>query len=64
MYGNRAKLPIRTTVGLKNVNAAELRRLTITLPPLSRQCRIVSNLMMLDIYDRLEAQVTIHPNRK
>jgi type I restriction enzyme S subunit len=52
------EFPIRTTVGLKNVNATELSALTIPLPPLAEQHRIVAKLDELMILcDRLEAQL-------
>jgi type I restriction enzyme, S subunit len=39
--------PIRSSVGLKNVNAVELGNLRIPLPPLNEQRRIVANLEAL-----------------
>jgi type I restriction enzyme S subunit len=50
--------PIRSTVGLKNVNSTELSQLTIPLPPLAEQRRIVAKVdELMALCDRLEAQL-------
>ena len=56
---NQIEIPIRTTVGLKNVNATELAALTMPLPPLAEQHRIVArvNELMALCY-QLETQLT------
>jgi type I restriction enzyme S subunit len=52
------ELPIRTTVGLKNVNATELSGLTIPLPPLAEQHRIVAKVdELMAICDQLKEQL-------
>lgn len=50
--------PIRTTVGLKNINSKEIARLPIPLPPLAEQKRIVAKVdeLML-ICDQWENQL-------
>jgi type I restriction enzyme S subunit len=56
---DQIELPIRTTVGLKNVNATELSGLTIPLPPLAEQHRIVAKVdALMALCDRLEASLT------
>ncbi len=56
---DQIEIPIRTTVGLKNVNATELSSLMIPLPPLEEQHRIVAKVdEMMAVCDRLEAQLT------
>jgi type I restriction enzyme, S subunit len=51
--------PIRTTVGLKNVNASELSGLTIPLPPVAEQRRIVAKVdQLMALCDRLEQSLT------
>lgn len=55
---NQIEVPIRTTVGLKNVNAAELSRLAIPLAPLAAQHRIVAKVdELMTLCDRLQAQL-------
>ena len=50
--------PIRSTVGLKNVNSTELAALTIPLPPLAEQHRIVAKVdELMAMCDRLEASL-------
>lgn len=50
------ELPIRTTVGLKNVNATELSGLTIPLPPLAEQHRIVAKVNeLMELCAQLES---------
>jgi type I restriction enzyme S subunit len=51
--------PIRTTVGLKNVNATELGRLMISLPPLDEQHRIVAKITeLMGLCDELEVHLS------
>jgi type I restriction enzyme S subunit len=45
-------------VGLKNVNATELARLSLPLPPLAEQHRIVAKVdELMALCDRLESQL-------
>jgi type I restriction enzyme S subunit len=56
---DQIEIPIRTTVGLKNVNATELSSLMIPLPPLAEQHRIVAKVdELMAVCDRLEVQLT------
>jgi type I restriction enzyme S subunit len=60
---DQIEIPIRTTVGLKNVNATELSSLTIPLPPLAEQHRIVAKVdELMVLCNRLEAQLTTAQN--
>jgi type I restriction enzyme S subunit len=55
---DQIEIPIRTTVGLKNVNATELSNLMIPFPPLPEQHRIVAVVdRLMALCDRLEAQL-------
>lgn len=56
---DQIEIPIRTAVGLKNVNSTELGNLRIPLPPLAEQHRIVAKLDELTaLCDELEARIT------
>ena len=51
--------PIRSTVGLKNVNLTELAALTIPLPPLAEQHRIVAKVYeLMTLCNQLETSFT------
>ena len=55
---NLIEKPIRSTVGLKNVNSTELAALTVPLPPLAEQRRIVAKVdELMALCDRLEASL-------
>ena len=50
--------PLRTTVGINNINSTELSSLLIPLPPLSEQKAIVGKVeKLLALCDQLETQV-------
>ena len=52
--------PIRSTVGLKNVNSTELSAITVPLPPLAEQRRIVAKVNeLMALCDRLEASLSM-----
>lgn len=51
--------PIRSAVGLKNINLTEFGNLTIPLPPLAEQHRIVAKVdALMALCDQLEASLT------
>ena len=51
--------PIRSAVGLKNVNLTEFGSLSVPLPPLAEQRRIVAKVdVLMTLCDRLEASLT------
>jgi type I restriction enzyme S subunit len=55
---DQIEIPIRTSVGLKNVNATELSKLMIPLPPFEEQHRIVAKVNeLMRMCDQLEAQL-------
>jgi type I restriction enzyme S subunit len=50
--------PIRSAVGLKNINSSEIAALTFPLPPLSEQYRIVAKVdELMALCDRLQASL-------
>jgi type I restriction enzyme S subunit len=56
---DQIEIPIRSTVGLKNVNLTEFGGLTFPLPPLAEQHRIVAKVdELMVICDQLDAQIT------
>ncbi len=56
---NQIERPIRTTVGLKNVNATELSALAVPIAPLAEQHRIVATGdRLMALCERLESQLT------
>jgi type I restriction enzyme, S subunit len=60
---NQIEIPIRTTVGLKNLNATELSSIAIPLPPLAEQRRIVAKVDELTaLCDDLERQLAVIHN--
>lgn len=53
------EVPIRTTTGVKNINASEVSRLLIALPPLQEQERIVAKFEVLNtLCNELEETVS------
>ncbi|MDP0587878.1 MAG: restriction endonuclease subunit S [Candidatus Endonucleobacter bathymodioli] len=51
--------PLRTTVGINNINSTELSNLLIPLPPLPEQKAIVTKVeKLLALCDQLETQIT------
>jgi type I restriction enzyme S subunit len=56
---DQIEIPIRSAVGLKNVNTTELSSLTFPLPPLAEQRRIVAKVeALMSLCDRLESSLT------
>jgi type I restriction enzyme S subunit len=56
---NQIEKPIRSAVGLKNVNSTELAALSIPVPPLGEQHRIVAKVdELMTLCDRLEARLS------
>lgn len=57
---NQIENPLRTTVGINNVNSQELSNLIIPLPPISEQQAIVNQVnKLVFIVDELEEQVNV-----
>lgn len=57
---NAIEMPIRTTVGLKNLNLTELGALSIPVPPIAEQYRIVAKVDELTaLCDQLEVSIDI-----
>ncbi len=56
---DQIEVPIRSAVGLKNVNSTELGNIRIPLPPLAEQHRIVRKVdELMALCDELEARLT------
>lgn len=54
---DQIEIPIRSTVGLKNVNTTEFGQLTFPLAPLAEQHRIVAKVdELIALFDRIETQ--------
>lgn len=57
---DQIELPIRSAVGLKNVNLTEFGALALPLPPVREQRRIVAKVKeLLTLCDRLEANLRV-----
>jgi type I restriction enzyme S subunit len=62
---NQIEVPIRSAVGLKNINTNELSSLTFPLPPLAEQKRIVEKVdALMALCDRLEESVRTSDDRR
>ncbi|MEC4748546.1 restriction endonuclease subunit S [Methylomicrobium sp. Wu6] len=56
---DQIEIPIRSAVGLKNINSTEISLLHISLPPLAEQHRIVAKVdELMALCDQLETQLT------
>lgn len=56
---NQIEGPIRTTSGVKNINTTELSNLTLPLPPVAEQRRIVARVsQLMTLVDELETHLT------
>ena len=52
------EIPLRTTVGINNINTTEISNLIIPLPPIAEQERIVAKLeKLMKFCDELEANI-------
>jgi type I restriction enzyme, S subunit len=55
---NQIEQPIRSTSGVKNINSIEIANISIPLPPLAEQVRIVAKIdRLMGMCDRLEESI-------